>query len=134
MKKSTPQPREIARRIVVDPEVRFGQPVIKGTRVPVSVLLEELAAGSEVVEITREYGVTREDVRAAIRFAAQLVATRGTGHSARGMGSRAYCLARRKTGLPFTLTEPGNLTAEPAETAEYCWPTSRRSSSREPIF
>lgn len=75
MKKSTPRPREIARRIVVDPKVRFGQPVIKGTRVPVSVLLEELAAGSELVEITREYGVTREDVRAAIRLAAQLVAT-----------------------------------------------------------
>ncbi len=69
------RPREIARRIVVDPEVRFGQPVIKGTRVPVSVLLDELAAGSEVAEITKEYGVTREDVRAAIRFAAQLVAT-----------------------------------------------------------
>ncbi len=69
------RPRQIARRIVVDPEVRFGHPVIKGTRVPVSVLLDELAAGLEVAEITREYGVTKEDVRAAIRFAAQLVAT-----------------------------------------------------------
>ncbi len=74
MKKAI-RPREIARRIVVDPEVRFGQPVIRGTRVPVSVLLDELAAGSEVAEITREYGVTKDDVRAAIRFAAQLVAT-----------------------------------------------------------
>ena len=63
------RPRQIARRIVVDPEVRFGQPVIKGTRVPVSVLLDELAAGSEVAEITREYGVTKEDVRAAIEAA-----------------------------------------------------------------
>ena len=45
MRKATRQPVEIARRIVVDPRVRFGQPVIKGTRVPVSVLLDELAAG-----------------------------------------------------------------------------------------
>ena len=75
MRKTTRQAREIARRIVVDPEVRFGQPIIKGTRVPVSVLLEELAGGTEVREIAREYGVTREDIRAAIRFAAELVAT-----------------------------------------------------------
>ncbi len=75
MGKSTVRPRQIARRIIVDPELRFGQPVIIGTRVPVSILLEELAAGSEISEITGEYGVTQEDVRAAIRFAAQLVAT-----------------------------------------------------------
>ena len=42
---------------------------------PVYVLLDELAAGSEIKEISKEFGVTREDVRAAIRFAAQLLAT-----------------------------------------------------------
>ena len=75
MKTPTRKAVEIARGIVVDARVRFGQPTIKGTRVPVSVLLDELAAGLDIKEISREYGVTRDDVRAAIRFAAQLLAT-----------------------------------------------------------
>jgi uncharacterized protein (DUF433 family) len=75
MKTPTRKAVEIARGIVVDARVRFGQPTIKGTRVPVSVLLDELAAGLDIKEISREYGVTQDDVRAAIRFAAQLLAT-----------------------------------------------------------
>ncbi len=75
MKRPPQKAIEIARGIVVDSRVRFGQPTIKGTRVPVSVVLDELAAGSEVKEISREYGVTEQGVRAAIRFAAQLLAT-----------------------------------------------------------
>jgi len=71
MKRTPRKAIEIARGIVVDSRVRFGQPTIKGTRVPVSVLLDELAAGSETKEISREYGVTQEDVRAAIRLGAQ---------------------------------------------------------------
>jgi uncharacterized protein (DUF433 family) len=75
MKKTTRQTVEIAHRIVVDAQIRFGQPVIKGTRVPVALLLDELAAGSAVETIAKEYGVTEADVRAAVRFAAQLVAS-----------------------------------------------------------
>jgi|WetSurMetagenome_2_1015567.scaffolds.fasta_scaffold53128_2 uncharacterized protein (DUF433 family) len=75
MKKTTRQPVEIARRIVVNRQVRFGQPVIKGTRVPVALLLDELAAGSAFETIATEYSVTQADIRAAIRFAAALVAT-----------------------------------------------------------
>lgn len=65
---------EIAPRIAVDPRVRFGQPVIKGTRVPVAVVLDEMAAGTTMEEIAREYGVTREDVRAVLRYAAEVIA------------------------------------------------------------
>jgi len=43
--------------------------------VPVSVLLDELAAGSAFERIANDYAVTQADIRAAIRFAAQLVAT-----------------------------------------------------------
>ena len=75
MRKTSQKPVEIARRIVVDPRVRFGQPIIKGTPVPVTVLLDELAAGSAFEIVAKEYSVTQEDIRAAIRFAAQLVAT-----------------------------------------------------------
>ncbi len=67
MRRTTRQSIEIAPRIVADPRVRFGQPVIKGTRVPVAVLLDELAAGSTFETIAKEYSVTPEDIRAAIR-------------------------------------------------------------------
>ena len=65
---------EIAPRIVVDPRVRFGHPVIKGTRVPVAVILDEMAAGTTMEDIAREYRVTREDLRAVLRYAAQVIA------------------------------------------------------------
>ena len=64
---------EIAPRIAVDPRVRFGQPVIKGTRVPVAVILDEMAAGTAMKDITREYGITPDDVRAVFRYAAEVL-------------------------------------------------------------
>lgn len=47
-------------RIIIDPEIRHGKPVIKGTRVPVDVILGSLAGGMEIREIAEEYGITRE--------------------------------------------------------------------------
>ena len=66
--------REIAPRIVVDPAVRFGRPVIIGTRVPVATIVAKLAGGMSVAEVIAEYDVTVEDVQAALHYAAQLVA------------------------------------------------------------
>jgi uncharacterized protein (DUF433 family) len=74
MKTRTTITVEIAPRIAVDPRVRFGQPVVKGTRVPVAVILDEMAAGTTMEDIAREYGVTREDVRAVLRYAAEVIA------------------------------------------------------------
>jgi uncharacterized protein (DUF433 family) len=74
MKEKTPTAVEIAPRIVADPRVRFGNPTIKGTRVSVAVVLDELAAGSTVEDIVREYGITRRDVRAVLRYAANVMA------------------------------------------------------------
>ena len=65
---------EIAPRIVVDERVRFGKPVIEGTRVPVDVVVGKVAAGMTVEEVSREYGLTREDVLAALSYAAKTVA------------------------------------------------------------
>jgi len=65
---------EIAPRIIVDPRMRFGQPVIKGTRVPAAVILDEMAAGTTPADIAREYGITAEDVRAVLRYAAETIA------------------------------------------------------------
>jgi uncharacterized protein (DUF433 family) len=61
--------RQIAPRIVVDEEVRFGRPVIEGTRVPVDVLVGKVAGGMAVDEVATEYEVTREDVLAALSYA-----------------------------------------------------------------
>ena len=60
----------IAPRVAVDPLIRFGKPVIEGTRVPVSVIVGAVAAGDSWEEIAREYGITEEDIRAALAYAA----------------------------------------------------------------
>jgi uncharacterized protein (DUF433 family) len=60
-------------RIVIDPMVRHGKPVIKGTRVPIDVILGSLASGMSSDEVAREYGITKKDVLATIEYAAKLV-------------------------------------------------------------
>jgi len=65
---------EIAPRIVVDEKVRFGKPVIKGTRVPVELVLGKLAGGMTMEEVMREYELTREDLLAALSYTSRLVA------------------------------------------------------------
>jgi uncharacterized protein (DUF433 family) len=66
---------EIAPRIIVDPQIRFGKPVIKGTRVPVALVLAELAGGHPASEIVEEYAISEEDIQAALSYAADLVAS-----------------------------------------------------------
>ncbi len=61
-------------RIIIDPEIRHGKPIIKGTRVPIDILLGSLAGGMEMEEVAGEYGVKREDILAAIEYAAKVVA------------------------------------------------------------
>ena len=65
---------EIAPRIVVDENVRFGKPVIKGTRVPVDLIVGKLAGGMSMDEVLDEYSLSREDVLAALAYAARAVA------------------------------------------------------------
>ncbi len=60
-------------RIIVDPEIQHGKPVIRGTRVPVARLLGGLAGGMTFEQLSREYDVSEEDIRAAISYAEELV-------------------------------------------------------------
>jgi uncharacterized protein (DUF433 family) len=60
-------------RIVVDPEIQHGKPVIRGTRVPVVRIVDGLAGGMTLEEVVREYGVTEADVRAALAYAGRLL-------------------------------------------------------------
>jgi uncharacterized protein (DUF433 family) len=64
----------LAPRIVVDERVRFGRPVIEGSRVPVDVVLGKLATGMTAEAVADEYGLTREDVLAALAYAAHTLA------------------------------------------------------------
>ncbi|MEK6952523.1 MAG: DUF433 domain-containing protein [Nanoarchaeota archaeon] len=60
-------------RIIIDPKIRHGKPIIKGTRVPVDVILGSLIGGMKYEEIEEEYGVKKEDIIAAIEYAARFV-------------------------------------------------------------
>lgn len=64
-------------RISVDPEVCHGKVCIKGTRVMVSVILDNLAAGETVEDILKGYPtLQREDIGAALAYAAELARDR----------------------------------------------------------
>ena len=60
-------------RIVINPKIMHGKPVIKGTRVPVDVILGSLVGGMNYEEIEKEYGVKRADIIAPIEYAAKFV-------------------------------------------------------------
>jgi len=64
---------EIAPRITVDEKLRFGKPVVKGTRVPVDLVLGNLAGGMEIEEVTKEYRVSREEMLAVLDYAAKVL-------------------------------------------------------------
>ena len=59
-------------RISADPNVCHGKACIKGTRVMVSAILDNLAAGETSESIARAYHVTPEDILAALAYAAAL--------------------------------------------------------------
>ena len=64
---------QLAPRIIVDSDIRFGKPVIEGTRVPVEIVIGKLASGMTSEEVADEYGITRADVLASLRYAERLV-------------------------------------------------------------
>lgn len=62
--------RELLERIVLNPKVMAGKPVIKGTRLTVNFILNLMAHGTTEDDILNEYrGLTREDIRACFLFA-----------------------------------------------------------------
>jgi len=62
-------------RIEVNPKIMLGKPVIRGTRIPVELLLRKLGEGATEAQLLDAYPrLTREDIRAAITCAAQALA------------------------------------------------------------
>lgn len=61
-------------RIEINPKIMLGKPVIKGTRIPVYVVLNLLAEGYTIDKIRREYpDLTSEDIAGALQFASDMV-------------------------------------------------------------
>lgn len=68
---------ELLKRISIDPAVCFGRPVIRGTRIWVSLLVDNLAEGTSEAELLAAYPQLRlEDIRAALVFAAEMTRER----------------------------------------------------------
>lgn len=65
--------KELFPHITVDPDVQLGTPVIAGTRVPVAVIVGHVAAGDAIEGIMKEYNLAREQVMAALKYAAKIV-------------------------------------------------------------
>ena len=64
---------ELPDRIVFDPEILSGKPVIRGTRLAVEFILDLLAAGCSEAEILQNYpGLQREDILACLSYASAL--------------------------------------------------------------
>lgn len=73
MTPAAPSPQALLTRISVDPSVCHGQACVAGTRVLVTVVLDNLAAGRTTDEIVADYPSLRpDDVRACIVYAAEL--------------------------------------------------------------
>jgi uncharacterized protein (DUF433 family) len=64
-------------RISIDPNVCHGKPCLKGTRIWVSLIVDNLASGSSAEEILTAYpSLTRDDIRAALAYAAEMTRER----------------------------------------------------------
>ena len=65
---------KLLNRIAVDPNVLVGKPVIKGTRIPVYLVVQLIAAGMNIKDVLKEYPELKEDdVKAALLYASKLL-------------------------------------------------------------
>ena len=69
--------------VVIDPEIQGGHAVLRGTRVPVFVLVKALANRATISEVSKAYGVTEKDVRSALAYAAAQSTQRRCGRGKR---------------------------------------------------
>jgi uncharacterized protein (DUF433 family) len=60
-------------RIISNPAIQGGKPIIRGTRVPVEDIIEELAQGESVESVAKTFQVERDDIIACLKFAAKIV-------------------------------------------------------------
>ena len=71
----TKEHNKLLERIIQDPDILVGKPVIKGTRIPVELVLAKLAANPDLTELFQDYPrLTVDDVKACLTYAQELVA------------------------------------------------------------
>jgi uncharacterized protein (DUF433 family) len=63
----------LMKKIIIEQKIRHGKPIIEGTRITVEEVIGMLESGMTYKEIQEEYGLTKEDVLAVIRYLASLV-------------------------------------------------------------
>ena len=64
----------VADRIEINPKVMLGKPVIRGTRIPIELILRKLSEGASETDLLDAYPhLTREDIQAAIGYAADRI-------------------------------------------------------------
>lgn len=63
---------EVFPGITIDPHIRFGKPCLKETRMDVATVLDNLGAGESWETIEQEYGLTREQILSAVKYAAHV--------------------------------------------------------------
>jgi len=67
--------KTLLKRIIINPKVMLGKPVIKGTRLTVEIIVEKLAYGATLDDLKRDYPFLKnDDVRAALLYAAKRIA------------------------------------------------------------
>ncbi|MDO8508243.1 MAG: DUF433 domain-containing protein [Nanoarchaeota archaeon] len=66
-------------KIIINEKIRFGKPIIEGTRITVDEVLGALAGGMTYEEIEEEYGLKKEDILAALYYATKIIAEERVG-------------------------------------------------------
>jgi uncharacterized protein (DUF433 family) len=59
--------------ITIDNEIQHGKPVLKGTRLPIAIIIGSLAGGMTYDEVIQEYAVTREQILASLAYFSELL-------------------------------------------------------------
>ena len=99
-------------RIVIDPAICHDKPIVRGTRTPVTVVLDALAGGDTFEMIQSDYDITADDIRACVAFAnhevkqSRYFSSAGIGSHGEFSDRRQYAPTNRGAGLPDTVTQP----------------------------
>ena len=67
--------KKLLKRIVIDPKIMLGKPVIKGTRLPAELIVEKITYGETTEDIINDYPfLVEDDIRASLLYAAKRLA------------------------------------------------------------
>jgi uncharacterized protein (DUF433 family) len=73
------QDKVMSERIIINPDICNGKPVLRGTRITAQTILEFLAAGDSTEDVLEEYpSLTKEDIQACLDYASKLMANHYT--------------------------------------------------------